>query len=837
MKLQSNKLFVLSVLALSTFASCAKHSETQGAIAGIQQTTSSVAGVASETSALGRDTTKVESVIKLRKSAVLNRPFLYGAGLQFSSIVDGKLKTAMMSQELGQLPVYFNINGGTLQLMTDGSLNFESDVNHPSRLVHEFDIVSQDNDTISIRVVKPSPVIDTFMWGNDNKVPLRVEWNRSVEYVESNELLMVESSVELTDGSVGEFMETLVPRDRQVPANFKAISANADDNDAAARYRFLDAGKVFLPKDSDPTVRAETKIAMRWALKNGEAVKWYITSNVPDEYLNDVKNGVEGWNRYTRAAGLPDIIKFMGKLPAGVKVGDPRFNLIVWDTVQQAGAAYESQNADPVTGVQQASMIYIPLAWVNIGKEYWKKTQASEAPPSSVPSQGKAIEHILAQRSFMGRPIPVHCMNDVEMHLDMASKKSPEDFARGLLKGVIFHEVGHSFGLAHNFKGSLSFDPDDAKKSFSTSIMDYNDYNEEAAAFSSVDSSDGPLLEYDRQIISVLYNGGKDVKASDPKLPACADDEADSTDAGVDPLCIRYDIGYDPTKQALRSLELLTNPQARSGRMNSLPAALADALADLPAATGVKTTDDADAALKQALTDLAGVTSIYVGGSANSLGYIGSTALKSLKVFQKGVLLDGYNETDMRENALSMLEQASSMTELPDATKQALAKQKTAILAYLAGTPALTSMSRADQDKTLADYGTKIDTALAANQTAALSKMRGRLIDALKNTPTAPLAFHKRNGQVLDLEVVVMGVLEQLAAPKAGSADRPMAERTQALTSLKTYSGADSYQAVSDRVQAELTKEIQSSTDALQRQALRNLLTDFTSADSADSSK
>ncbi|WP_273890875.1 hypothetical protein, partial [Serratia liquefaciens] len=75
--------------------------------------------------------------------------------------------------------------------------------------------------------------------------------------------------------------------------------------------------------------------------------------------------------------------------------------------VQDAGAAYESQNADPETGIQSHSMIYIPYAWVNIGKDYWKKF----APDTQSPGEARtaSITKLLADRAFLGRALPVTC--------------------------------------------------------------------------------------------------------------------------------------------------------------------------------------------------------------------------------------------------------------------------------------------------------------------------------------------------------------------------------------------------------------------------------------------
>jgi len=344
------------------------------------------------------------SEITLNKSAILNREFNYSSSLQFSSIVDGAISTAMMAQSIGEVPATFNIMQDQLQLITDGRLNFESDVNHPSRLIYTFPILKQDDKTITIRVDGASPISDTFLFGNKNKVPVRYSFLRSMEYVASDELMMIESTVELTDGSIGEFMESFRPRAATVAADVKVMYNDPDLTKAAARYDLLDSGDIFVAKPTDSKVRIKTKAANRWDMSNGKPIEWYVTKNVPDEFIGTVKLGVEAWNRYSRAAGMPDLIKFMGRLPDGIKVGDPRYNLIVWDNVQDAGAAYESQNADPVTGIQSHSMIYIPLAWVNIGKDYWNKFSPDMQEPGK--AKADALATILKTRTFLDRRVP-----------------------------------------------------------------------------------------------------------------------------------------------------------------------------------------------------------------------------------------------------------------------------------------------------------------------------------------------------------------------------------------------------------------------------------------------
>lgn len=120
-----------------------------------------------------------------------------------------------------------------------------------------------------------------------------------------------------------------------------------------------------------------------------------------------------------------------------------------------------------------------------------------------------------------------------------------------------------------------------------------------------------------------------------------------------------------------------------------------------------------------------------------------------------------------------------------------------------------------------------VDKALAISEVALLSRMRTRFIAALASTPTAPLAFHERNGRKLDVEAEVLGILEMLASRTAGSTPRPMAERAAALKVLKSYARSENYKPIAERLVARLELEIHDSTDAMAKEAARKLRADF----------
>lgn len=819
------RLSISLVIALVLFTSCSKNKEHTPVVSNLVQEKVSLPKNLSAL-ALERNPVAISTKITMNKSAILGRTFLYGSSLQFSSMNDGDMDTALMAIAIGEQPAIFQIVDEKLRLVTDSRLNFESDVNHPERMIIEFPILSQDENTITVKADKASPVLASVLV--DSADAPRNSWVRSLEYSQKDELLLMESSIEMADGSLAEFMETLMPREKVVPAKFNPYYVDEDLNEASLDYRFITGDEVYINNPSNPRERIKTHIAQRFLLKDGEVIHWWVTPNIQDEYLPYIKYAIEGWNRYSQSMWKKDIVRFEGKLPEGVKIGDPRYNVVVWDTVQDSGAAYASQGADPLTGIQTHALIYLPYAWINIGKEFWDSAKYSEEDKTS---RQKNLQSFLKSRKIFGRKLPVNCFESSVHQLNIASKLKPEEFARSLLKGSLFHEVGHTLGFAHNFKGSLSYDPNDPDSIFSYSIMDYNVYNEESSAFTSLESSDGPLLEYDRQLLSVLYNEGKDVSDNDELIPACDDDEADSEHGGIDALCNRYDMGHDPTETALEAVLLLTDPNAKSGKMDSLPKALMATINDLPAAEQIKTLDQAKLALKKLLLGINGVSRIYISSSANSLAYKGSQAARSLFVTAEDSLPEGYSEIGMRVRAYHLLQNISELNEFPAATKNSLDQIKTETQNWLKLTPFFTNANQKDRQKMMDLLMLYMNKTIATTEATVFSKMHKTLAAELTYKPSAPLSFVDAgtiSPNIIDLEKEVIKFLEVLSSPNIGAQKRLMAERTVATLALATYSKTENGASTISRLKNSLAEEIRATQDAEVREELRKLLKSLT---------
>jgi hypothetical protein len=458
----------------------------------------------------------VRSRVTFAKDGLESREYLYGADVQHSGKPGGDPTSVFQALAVGHEIARFRIAGDVLQLVADTSYRFESDINHPERLLSEWPIVDQTEGTLTVDITRGSPALVTVANG-DAALPERASWVRSLVYVPETRLLAFETSLEASDGVVWEFMESLFPRDALVKP--KATPFLLDPSEAVvSRYRFLDASTVFSTQEDGS--RASVAVASRWDLAPGRVIEWYVTRNAPDMVLPDLQAGVEGWNRYFRAMWKRDAIAFKGRLPEGVAIGDPRYNVLVWDAMVDVDAAYESQASDPLTGVQSHALIYVPRMWWEAGLEFWRDGQYTEARERGAGAVARAVR----ARSFLGRALGLPCARgatSVAPPPETATgEASVEAFAHTLVRGTVFHEVGHSFGFDHNFEASLSFDPS-KPATYSTSIMDYNQYDLDRASFTT--GSNGPLLEYDRQFLSVLYDGGREVKPTDPVLPACND--------------------------------------------------------------------------------------------------------------------------------------------------------------------------------------------------------------------------------------------------------------------------------------------------------------------------
>jgi hypothetical protein len=265
-------------------------------------------------------------------------------------------------------------------------------------------------------------------------------------------------------------------------------------------------------------------------------VKYYI-KNVPVEYRAAFSAAFEDWNEVFREVLGYDLLEYEhigvdDRRNALIVDGDARFHVIEWDLDNVASyAGLGPSVAHQFTGEIFAGTILIqgPMI-VSVLGQWFDVVEEADA----LRAAGKAVEaeRVLAEghrrvraqivaapggttvhqgRLEMIVPAEDPSLHDPVMSHDYFEPTPPgvpfADYMQGFFREVVAHELGHTFGLYHNFKGSLGGNGEDRA---THSVMEYCVQTERHKA---------RVGDYDRQAIAYGYAGQVPAQA----LPFCND--------------------------------------------------------------------------------------------------------------------------------------------------------------------------------------------------------------------------------------------------------------------------------------------------------------------------
>jgi hypothetical protein len=285
-----------------------------------------------------------------------------------------------------------------------------------------------------------------------------------------------------------------------------------------------------------PNTGDTAQLAVKWNIRAGMApIEWLISplaaqaQQAPElqalgvDVVGAIKAGIESWNV---AFGFPALQAKLAR--PGDSFADDSKNYFIYDVNPTIGFAFADWRYNPNNGEIRGASVYFNDEFVQ------GALRAFAPPPPGGPEPVKPAPSPVAQRWLTWEPFPHQPLCDLrpsplaEMRrtLDLGPGKpgTPKEQIEKAIAATVAHEIGHTLGLRHNFKGSL-LPP-------SSSIMDY--ISDELGIASKIPG------DYDIDAIRYLYG----LAPALPAQPFCTD-----PDIRRDPSCAQFDESEDPLRK------------------------------------------------------------------------------------------------------------------------------------------------------------------------------------------------------------------------------------------------------------------------------------------------
>jgi hypothetical protein len=268
------------------------------------------------------------------------------------------------------------------------------------------------------------------------------------------------------------------------------------------------------------------RYVMRWSMKASDPSKplspavhpivYTLANTIPLEYRDPIRRAVLAWNGPFEKIGISGAVAVQDQpKDPDFDPDDIRYNMIRWLTESNSGGFAEAQVTwDPRTGQIFRSGVMIDSDLVRFGALQYHVLGISADGEEDPGYEGRVAAHSrLAHNDGPGAKAQMMFAAVTTALMEGGSsaeitRRTSQEF----LHAIVLHEVGHDFGLAHNFIGHMAYSPAQvrdkaftARNGIASSVMEYNPANIWPKGMSTGTIEQTVLGPYDYHVIQWGY--------------------------------------------------------------------------------------------------------------------------------------------------------------------------------------------------------------------------------------------------------------------------------------------------------------------------------------------